>query len=355
MKLKIYILIVFLFSIIAMRAQISDYSLPDSFYNGPCGCPGQYHLGPYSIGAFSTGFSYTKKIQTGYDIFYEFYISTKMDIVVSNITDEGNDSYIFILSPDAKILYEAYNSTQSKINVKNLPSGRYFIWIRETGGSPYMTTSVVGKLPPVVVAEPPTNYVKKEKPTTAIAYTTAPSTSNYLATVEYYDGLGRPVQNIQMLSGLNGGDFASLIEYDAFGRKSVEWLPIAVSNNNGAYVSKEKIMDYANKKYGDNAPYSRTDYENSPLNRVLKHYGPGQDWYNNSKAVSTAYFTNKGISGVYACIKFKVTGAGVSTKLERTGYYSDGMLYVTRITDENGSVSYEFKNKLVSCQSDIVG
>lgn len=118
--------------------------------------------------------------------------------------------------------------------------------------------------------------------------------SRYLDYVQYFDGLGRPVQTVQKaitprtdLSARKG--LILLQEYDEFGHEDKAWLLAAIAGNNGAYVNPATAITTNGR---DQKPYSMPVYEASLLNRVLKQFGSGQNWQNNGKAVSTGYLTN---------------------------------------------------------------
>ena len=97
----------------------------------------------------------------------------------------------------------------------------------------------------------------------------------------------------------------------------------------------------APEKYdGDTYPYSETKYEASPLNRITEQYGPGQSWRTNNRRAATDYMTNSA-SGDLACKRYSLSG----DNLYQNGPYDAGTLYVTKTTDENNNVSYEFKDK----------
>ena len=174
--------------------------------------------------------------------------------------------------------------------------------------------------------------------------------------IQYFDGLGRPMQVVQRamspdsylpFEGAEFRDHKDLVihqEYDAAGRQSTSWLP-TVSSYAGALIPLDILKENAKNLYQDSA-YSRPVYEASPLNRVTEQYGPGKRWYENEKSVKTEYLTNKGTSGELSCIWFAVDGQGMNTTLIKKGYYSDVQLYVTKMTNEEGSISYEFKDKL---------
>ncbi|HMM05027.1 DUF6443 domain-containing protein, partial [Dysgonomonas sp.] len=61
------------------------------------------------------------------------------------------------------------------------------------------------------------NYVRTR------TYTNETGTA-YLDQIQYFDGLGRPMQTVQRGITPDGKDLVSIQEYDAFGRESNTWL-----------------------------------------------------------------------------------------------------------------------------------
>jgi len=180
------------------------------------------------------------------------------------------------------------------------------------------------------------------------------SSTIYLDAIQYFDGLGRPVQSVQKSITPSQDDLISLLQYDSFGREDKLWLPAVFTDNNGAYVDTDAIINGSqitntNGGISDLKPYSQPIYEASPLNRILEQYAPGQDWHNNKKAIRTTYLTN--IEGVDTlnCVYYKITEVSATDTLltiNRNGNYHTGQLYVTRMTDEDGNTSFEFKDKM---------
>ena len=118
-------------------------------------------------------------------------------------------------------------------------------------------------------------------------------TTKRMDQVQYFDGLGRPNQSVQV--GITPGkkDLAIIQEYDPFGRESNVWLP-GYGTGNGTYTDPTTVKNSAKAlNLNDQLPFSKPVYEASPLNRVLEQYGPGQNWHNNGKSVKTGYLTNK--------------------------------------------------------------
>src|SRR5690606_9052843 len=94
--------------------------------------------------------------------------------------------------------------------------------------------------------------------------------------IQYFDGLGRPIQTVQWQASPTKKDIVQHIEYDGFGRESKKYLPYAEStSNNGSYKTTSKTIQanfYSSGSITDvvrtSHPYAETIFENSPLNRV---------------------------------------------------------------------------------------
>lgn len=165
--------------------------------------------------------------------------------------------------------------------------------------------------------------------------------------ITYFDGLGRPMQQIAGKQSNSGKDIVTHIEYDAFGRQDKEYLPFASSQDNLNYIEGNSlpaaIASQYQEKYGDTTPFSQKDFEDSPLNRVLKQAAPGEDWkLDSGHEIKFDYQTN----GADEVKLFKVSLSGnYNIDLIRNGFYVANELYKTITHDENDAVSEEFKDK----------
>jgi RHS repeat-associated protein len=174
--------------------------------------------------------------------------------------------------------------------------------------------------------------------------------STYLDAVQYFDGLLRPMELIQVGVTPNKADLITCQEYDNFGRDSRSWLPTIAVENQGAFMAlpdfqTKSTATYNNTIYNsaaDTEPYAYPVYENSPLNRVTEQYGAGDSWHTGGKAVKTAYLTN----GAIVIPRFTTTNNTKMVEITRSGNYAPNTLYITELTDEDGRMSYEAKNKL---------
>ncbi|MFP3599581.1 DUF6443 domain-containing protein, partial [Chryseobacterium sp. SIMBA_029] len=85
--------------------------------------------------------------------------------------------------------------------------------------------------------------------------------------VQYFDGLGRPIQSIAVKSSPAGKDVVVPTVYDNLGRQAKSYLPEPVDSQNGAYLPNV-TENSVNAYYGVSNAYSEVVYENSPLARV---------------------------------------------------------------------------------------
>ncbi|WP_300691052.1 DUF6443 domain-containing protein, partial [Chryseobacterium sp.] len=104
---------------------------------------------------------------------------------------------------------------------------------------------------------------------------TSPTKSS--ETVQYFDGLGRPKQIVNVKASPLGKDIVTHIEYDQFGRQVKDYLPVPQGNTlNGAIVPNP--LGNAPSVYGNEKIYSEKILENSPLDRIQQQIQVGADW-----------------------------------------------------------------------------
>lgn len=160
-------------------------------------------------------------------------------------------------------------------------------------------------------------------------------------TIQYFDGLGRPLQTVQLNGTLAGHDLVQPFAYDALGREAIKYQPYSVWNNHGAYradaiVNGGQAGYFANPPSGiksTGTPFALTVFEPSPLNRIHEQGAAGDAWQPvpNSDAGHTMkieYGTN--IEGEVRLWTINPNGAFTDVK-----YYNPGKLYKTTTKDEN--------------------
>jgi RHS repeat-associated protein len=172
------------------------------------------------------------------------------------------------------------------------------------------------------------------------AQTSTPSGAyKHLAEIQYFDGLGRPLQQVSVKSSPAGMDVIQPFVYDAFGREAKKLLPYLDNGTDGAYragitdADVSKVNNYYNGIKTDDVAYTQISFDNSPLNRVTAQRGPGKDWASKSSTIS--YMTNEAKGG------WKVTDDFSYEAIT----YAAGTLYVTETTDEQDNKTREYKDK----------
>jgi len=183
------------------------------------------------------------------------------------------------------------------------------------------------------------NYVQSK---TYLDYNGATATKSS-ETVQYFDGLGRPKQIVNIQASPLGRDVVTHIEYDPFGRQVKDYLPVPqLSTSNGNYYSGP--LGVYPTTYGNEKIYSEKVLENSPLDRILEQKQVGNDW--NGKPVKFAYDAN-GFNEVYQYITTTVWENGATKSkpaLSSATIYAPGQLYKNSVKDEDGNETIEFKN-----------
>jgi RHS repeat-associated protein len=203
-----------------------------------------------------------------------------------------------------------------------------------------------------VFASPDTlmNYIYTTEPNAPVEdLAELESVDSVRSEIQYYDGLGRPVQSIQIMGSPGHNDIVTPINYDEFGREPVKYLPYsAAPGNGGAYVEnaipgQRSFFNSSNYFPGDTAN-AKTVFDDSPLNRIVEQGAPGKIWQpinssDTGHTIKYLYSTNKN----YEVLLWKITNdtlvnSGGDFHLDRN-YYPAGTLYKTTVRNENWRLS----------------
>ena len=167
------------------------------------------------------------------------------------------------------------------------------------------------------------------------------------SSVNHYDGLGRLVRNVLVDGSPAGGDLVTRHEYDAMDREVKTWLPevssaVAPAMAPGLSPETGGLPSFEADIY----PYTENVYEASPLNRLLRKYGPGQAWRTADKAVRMYQMSNKtDVSDPTYHRGYSIFWSGNILTLTRgLNCTSAGMLLVEKTEDEDGRTRLDFKN-----------
>src|SRR5699024_5278309 len=117
-------------------------------------------------------------------------------------------------------------------------------------------------------------------PTTDPAVVSSPNrtTAQVKQTTQYFDGLGRPLQTVTKKITPAGRDLVTPVTYDEFGRQVYKYLPYPQTTANtddgkfklNPFNNQKTAIENLNLYPGEDIYYGKTNYEASPLNRVLK-------------------------------------------------------------------------------------
>jgi RHS repeat-associated protein len=190
---------------------------------------------------------------------------------------------------------------------------------------------------------------------------------------EYIDGLGRAFQKVarQFSPGATPKDMVTPIVYDAQGREALKYISYVQSNNvtndgkfkktaftDQDYFYKNIYKDASNNLMyaGEQALYTRTEFDPSELNRTSKEFAAGNTWAGSfgsgsEKAVSRLFLLNSGTEDVrYWTIgnnPLTYTNNDVSTNIPivRSQAYGVGELEKEVRINEQGNASVEYKDK----------
>lgn len=179
--------------------------------------------------------------------------------------------------------------------------------------------------------------------------------------VQYFDGLGRPMQTVVTQGSPLKNDIVQPVVYDAFGREYRQYLPFVAQDITGFF--KPAVIDpgtgvytgaatgfYSNSSdyiADDPKPYAEISFEPSPLNRINKHGSAGTAWQ--PDAVNSYASTDHTIKYRYdlnaanevALFAYDAATGMVSTSTT----YGASTLQRHRTKDEHGNEVVEFQDK----------
>ncbi|PSL34555.1 DUF6443 domain-containing protein [Chitinophaga ginsengisoli] len=221
---------------------------------------------------------------------------------------------------------------------QNRPGGTRSTATAVTVPAAYNTTSI--------------NYVRTWEPDKPLTDTAAVTSASRLVrevkqTTQYIDGLGRPIQTVSKGTSSGGKDLVAPVIYDNYGREQFKYLPYVQQSGNVS-DGKFKTDPFNSQKafyqngvlnpgvIGENIYYGQQEFEQSPLNRPLKSYAPGNSWVNHP--VESRYQVNS----VADSVRLWNIGTGIPTSV---GNYAAGQLQENVTIDEQGSQVVEYKDK----------
>ena len=214
---------------------------------------------------------------------------------------------------------------------------------------------------------PLVNYVRERDAMGRITDTLVFASAGYVdvkQTTKFVDGLGRPFQAVQqqITPGNNPVDIVTPVVYDQYGREVYKYMPYVAStgNTNDGGLKQDPFTDQKNfyqniypaqqpAYTGEQVYYGQTNFEASPLNRVLQMMAPGNSWAGSGNGVSAQYLVNNSADSVEMwnlnSDSLTYSGNDILTDIPvGAGYYSAGQLYKNVTIDEQGHAVVEYKD-----------
>ena len=287
--------------------------------------------------------------RTTNDVFYKITLMQAMDVEISHCGSEVLNTYLSLLNSSMSYIThndnysgtgECSNTQHSYLKRTKLAAGTYYVVSEGHSQNGNITTTIKAEEPFM----PITNLVSKDHNYIITRSFTNEQGTKYLDQIAYFDGLGRPLEVVQKGITPQGKDLVTYQEYDNFGRESNTWLPRTKAVNNGEFLNFSEFKSLSDDIYNDDTkPYAHSVYEASPLNRLSRQYGAGEDWNPNVDGTGGHYVkTDHPTNSATDCAYYYVSG----NNLARNGHYPANQLFVTKLTDEDGNISFEFKDKL---------
>jgi RHS repeat-associated protein len=232
-------------------------------------------------------------------------------------------------------------------------------------------TSVVALVPGsygTIGQNPMVNYVRERDGMGRITDANIFDNAGYMdvrQTTQYLDGLGRPVETVsrQMTPGATPKDVIAPVVYDAYGREAYKYLPYAPTTgtmDDGSFRQNafsdqqnfyQNVYPSEQPAYaGEQVFYGQTNYEPSPLNRVLQTMAPGNSWAGSGVGPTQQYQVNNGNDNVVVWNigndPLTYSNNDVTTNIPSTaGTYPAGQLFKNVSIDEQGHAVVEYKDK----------
>ncbi len=267
--------------------------------------------------------------------------------------------------------YQDFSVPTNTVEVTGLEHNTYYYRVKAANSSGVSLNSAT-----IFAANMDRNYVRTTTPLIAFnkgAVDTLNSSTDpnqKSVTTTFFDGLGRPIQEVSWKTSPGQKDLVKPITYDQFGRTRVEYLPYVdgqdgwykadfVGKEQGTYTgsSSPQYQFYHTSTLTDIArsekPYAETIFEVSPLNRVLKKGAPGDNFQPDASSFDTPtdhtvrmdYQFNVAADNVLKWTYLAPASGKPFGLVDGSTTYGANQLLKTRTKDENKNLVTEFKDK----------
>jgi RHS repeat-associated protein len=259
-----------------------------------------------------------------------------LSLSISSITDENNIS-----------TYYEHDEWGRLIRIKDLDGKLLSKFDYHYGPERLQTIS------PGVTQYTPGNFIKHQSILTPI---TSDREIDRLAdnelneTAAYYGGLGKARQHVMIRGSPSKKDIITLEDYDELGQQTLSYLPYVADSAAGEYRPAAFSEQRAFYRNGPNvahteSPFAETVKEKSPLLRVRQQGYPGEAWQPAGRTPTGGHTTRLNYRSNRGDEVRLWRWGSASARFEANAFYADGKLMVTEITDENGHVAIEYRDK----------
>lgn len=170
-------------------------------------------------------------------------------------------------------------------------------------------------------------------------------------TVQYFDGLGRTRQTVQVKASPQGKDLVTPYIYDGLGRQVREYFPVPQNGTTGGamYPQTSGQVSYpvadAGNIYNGEKIFSEKQFENSPLDRIKQVTQPGMAWSNKPIQYSESANKQNDLVKKYETVtSWDPANKIYSSTVSQSSFYTQGQLYKNTTADEDENKTIEFKN-----------
>ncbi|MDJ0367970.1 DUF6443 domain-containing protein [Hymenobacter sp. H14-R3] len=164
----------------------------------------------------------------------------------------------------------------------------------------------------------------------------------------YFDGLGRPVQQVQVQASPSRQDLVVPIVYDALGRTPTTYLPYTTGgggafqptalSQQAAFYQVNGVLDHV---VNDAVPSAQQLIERSPLGRLLEQGAPGATWQPGTRH-TVKLNQRSNLAGEVRQWNYDDTASPACTSSQT---YAPGQLLVKETRDEQGGLVTEYVDK----------
>ncbi|PIF45340.1 RHS repeat-associated protein [Chryseobacterium sp. 52] len=161
-------------------------------------------------------------------------------------------------------------------------------------------------------------------------------------TVQYFDGLGRPIQAVAIKATPLGRDVVTPVEYDEKGRQAKSYLPVPQAGTANGAIYTNPLGNASSAGYGNEKIYAEKHYDDLFTGRVNQIIPAGTAW--SQKPASMAYATNADGEVKKYTLVTSWTEGRTDSEISLSASHPANQLMKTSVTDPDGNTSTEFKN-----------